>query len=205
MRSYKATHRRTPHDHRLRRLLRVPDPGSLGTSPCSSACCARCRRAAAHRAGARTADRARRGGFIPLGGKYALDYATAPESVAIAGGLCLFDRAAVIFPPPEGLMAKSPWRTLHRADGDPAGRRTFRHGRVRLMGSNDPARLGDWSLALLIAWAATAAIPFAATYLYNSSAPARSPRRAADGRRSFAISVRCSWTVSQLLADIPVV
>ena len=35
------------------------------------------------------------------------------------------------------------------------------------MGSNDPARLGDWSLALVIAWAATAAILFSATYLYK--------------------------------------
>jgi small neutral amino acid transporter SnatA (MarC family) len=38
---------------------------------------------------------------------------------------------------------------------------------VILMGSNDPARLGDWSLALIIAWAATAAILFSATYLYK--------------------------------------
>ena len=38
---------------------------------------------------------------------------------------------------------------------------------VILMGSNEPARLGDWSLALFIAWAATAAILFSATYLYK--------------------------------------
>ena len=38
---------------------------------------------------------------------------------------------------------------------------------VILMGSNDPSRLGDWSLALMIAWAATAAILFSATYLYK--------------------------------------
>ena len=35
------------------------------------------------------------------------------------------------------------------------------------MGSNEPARLADWSLALLIAWAGTAAILFSATYLYR--------------------------------------
>jgi small neutral amino acid transporter SnatA (MarC family) len=38
---------------------------------------------------------------------------------------------------------------------------------VMLMGSNDPSRLGDWSLALVIAWGATAAILLSATYLYK--------------------------------------
>jgi len=38
---------------------------------------------------------------------------------------------------------------------------------VMLMGSNEPARLNDWSLALLIAWGATAAILFSATLLYK--------------------------------------
>ena len=36
---------------------------------------------------------------------------------------------------------------------------------MMLIGNNDPGRLGDWSLALLIAWGATAAILFSATYL----------------------------------------
>jgi len=35
------------------------------------------------------------------------------------------------------------------------------------MGSNEPDRLGEWSLALLIAWGATSAILFSATYLYK--------------------------------------
>ncbi len=38
---------------------------------------------------------------------------------------------------------------------------------VMLLGSEDPTRLGDWSLALLIAWVATAAILFSATLLYR--------------------------------------
>ena len=38
---------------------------------------------------------------------------------------------------------------------------------VMLMGSSEPDRLGDWSLALLIAWAATAAILISATVLYK--------------------------------------
>jgi multiple antibiotic resistance protein len=35
------------------------------------------------------------------------------------------------------------------------------------MGSNEPTRLGDWSLALVIAWVGTAAILFSATLLYR--------------------------------------
>ena len=38
---------------------------------------------------------------------------------------------------------------------------------VMLMGSNEPDRLMDWSVALLIAWFATAAILFSATVLYR--------------------------------------
>jgi multiple antibiotic resistance protein len=36
---------------------------------------------------------------------------------------------------------------------------------VMLMGSQEPGRMGDWMLALVIAWAATAVILFSATYL----------------------------------------
>jgi small neutral amino acid transporter SnatA (MarC family) len=38
---------------------------------------------------------------------------------------------------------------------------------VMLMGSQEPDRMGAWSLALMIAWAATAALLFSATYLYK--------------------------------------
>jgi small neutral amino acid transporter SnatA (MarC family) len=74
----------------------------------------------------------------------------------------------MIFPPPEGLMGELP-------EGEPfivpmavplvAGPSGM--AAVMLMGSNDPARLGDWSLALLIAWGGTSAILFSATYLYR--------------------------------------
>ena len=36
---------------------------------------------------------------------------------------------------------------------------------VMLLGSQEPGRMGAWSLALAIAWAATAIILFSATYL----------------------------------------
>jgi multiple antibiotic resistance protein len=104
------------------------------------------------------------------GGKYALELMhLREESVSIAGGIVLFlIGIRMIFPPPEGLMGEMP-------EGEPfivpmaiplvAGPSGM--AAVILMGSNDPSRLGDWSLALMIAWAATAAILFSATYLYK--------------------------------------
>jgi len=104
------------------------------------------------------------------GGKYALELMhLRQESVSIAGGIVLFlIGIRMIFPPPEGLMGEIP-------DGEPfivpmaiplvAGPSGM--AAVMLMGSNDPARLDDWSLALLIAWGATAAILFSATMLYK--------------------------------------
>lgn len=103
-------------------------------------------------------------------GKYALELMhLRQESVAIAGGIVLFIIGLrMIFPPPQGLMGELP-------DGEPfivpmaiplvAGPSGM--AAVMLMGSNEPARLGEWSLALLIAWAATAAILFSSTYLYK--------------------------------------
>lgn len=103
-------------------------------------------------------------------GKYALELMhLRQESVSIAGGIVLFlIGIRMIFPPPEGLMGEIP-------DGEPfivpmaiplvAGPSGM--AAVILMGSNDPSRLWDWSLALFIAWAATAAILFSATYLYK--------------------------------------
>ena len=96
------------------------------------------------------------------------------ESVSIAGGIVLFlIGIRMIFPPPEGLMGEMPGRrTFHRADGDPAGGRSLGHGR----GDADGQRrarpgIGDWSMALLLAWGATAAILFSATLLYKLLGP----------------------------------
>ncbi|WP_460834296.1 YhgN family NAAT transporter [Lysobacter humi (ex Lee et al. 2017)] len=104
------------------------------------------------------------------GGKYALELMhLRQESVSIAGGIVLFlIGIRMIFPPPEGLMGEIP-------DGEPfivpmaiplvAGPSGM--AAVMLMGSNEPGRLDEWSYALLIAWAATAAILFSATALYK--------------------------------------
>lgn len=104
------------------------------------------------------------------GGRYALELMhLRQESVSIAGGIVLFlIGLRMIFPPPEGLMGELP-------EGEPfivplaipmvAGPSGM--AAVMLMGSQEPDRMGAWSLALLIAWAATAAILFSATYLYK--------------------------------------
>jgi len=104
------------------------------------------------------------------GGRYALELMhLRQESVSIAGGIVLFlIGLRMIFPPPEGLMGELP-------EGEPfivpmaiplvAGPSGM--AAVMLMGSQEPTRMGAWSLALMIAWIATAAILFSATYLYK--------------------------------------
>ncbi len=89
------------------------------------------------------------------------------ESVSIAGGIVLFlIGLRMIFPPADGIMGEQP-------EGEPfivpmaipmiAGPSGM--AAVMLLGSQEPGRMGAWSLALAIAWAATAIILFSATYL----------------------------------------
>ena len=105
-----------------------------------------------------------------FGGRYALELMhLRQESVSIAGGIVLFlIGLRMIFPPPEGLMGEIPGgepfivpMAIPLVAG-PSGMAA-----VMLMGSNEPGRLSEWSLALLLAWGATAAILFSATYLYK--------------------------------------
>ncbi|KLD79428.1 YhgN family NAAT transporter [Xanthomonas hyacinthi] len=104
------------------------------------------------------------------GGKYALEVMhLRQESVAIAGGIVLFlIGIRMIFPRPEGLMGEIP-------DGEPfivplaiplvAGPSGM--AAVMLMGSNEPTRLGEWSLALILAWIGTSVLLFSGTLLYK--------------------------------------
>jgi MarC family membrane protein len=103
-------------------------------------------------------------------GRHVLDFIhLRQESVSIAGGIILFlIGLRMIFPAPEGIFGDTP-------EGEPfivpmavplvAGPSGM--AAVMLMGSKEPDRLLDWSLALLLAWAATAAILFSATRLYR--------------------------------------
>lgn len=108
-------------------------------------------------------------GFL-WGGKYVLELMhLRQESVSIAGGIVLFlIGLKMIFPSPEGMF------------GDTGGGEPFivpmaiplvagpsGMASVMLLGSQDPGRMGDWSLALLLAWLGTAVILFGATKLYK--------------------------------------
>jgi multiple antibiotic resistance protein len=89
------------------------------------------------------------------------------ESVSIAGGIILFlIGLKMIFPSHEGgeVSEGEPFivpLAIPMIAG-PSGMAS-----VMLLGTQEPGRMGDWSLALLIAWAATAVILFSATYLYK--------------------------------------
>lgn len=103
-------------------------------------------------------------------GQYALELMhLRQESVAIAGGIVLFlIGLRMIFPSPEGLFGDTPAgepfivpMAIPLVAG-PSGMAA-----VMLMGSNEPGRLWEWSLALLLAWAGTAVILLAAPVLYR--------------------------------------
>jgi multiple antibiotic resistance protein len=107
-------------------------------------------------------------------GKYVLEAMhLRQESVSIAGGIVLFlIGLKMIFPSPEGMFGDLP-------DGEPfivpmaipmvAGPSGM--AAVMLLGSQEPGRMGDWTLALVLAWVGTAAILFSATYLYKVLGP----------------------------------
>jgi small neutral amino acid transporter SnatA (MarC family) len=91
------------------------------------------------------------------------------EAISIAGGIVLFLIALrMIFPPEGGILGDLP-------EGEPfivplavpllAGPSTM--AILLLLVRSEPGRLGDWLMALMIAWAITAAILLASTFLYR--------------------------------------
>ena len=102
------------------------------------------------------------------GGQYALELMhLRQESVSIAGGIVLFlIGLRMIFPTADGVMGDVPGGEPFIVPlaipmiAGPSGMAA-----VMLLGSQEPDRMGDWMLALTIAWGATAAILFSATYL----------------------------------------
>ncbi len=91
------------------------------------------------------------------------------ESVSIAGGIILFlIGLRMIFPTREGIFGEVP-------DGEPfivpmaipsiAGPSTM--AALMLLANQHPDRSVEWSLALLIAWVASAIVLFSATALYR--------------------------------------
>src|SRR5690606_24243698 len=95
------------------------------------------------------------------GGQYALNVMhLRQESVSIAGGIVLFlIGLRMIFPTADGVMGEVPGGepfivplAVPMISG-PSGMAA-----VMLLGSQEPGRMGDWMLALVLAWGATAAI-----------------------------------------------
>ena len=104
------------------------------------------------------------------GGRYVLEAMhLRQESVSIAGGIVLFlIGLKMIFPSPEGMFGDLPGgepfivpMAIPMVAG-PSGMAA-----VMLFGTQEPDRMLDWTLALVIAWLGTAAILFSATYLYK--------------------------------------
>lgn len=102
------------------------------------------------------------------GGQYALELMhLKQESVSIAGGIVLFlIGLRMIFPTAEGVMGDVPGGEPFIVPlaipmiAGPSGMAA-----VMLLGSQQPDRMGDWMLALTLAWLATAVILFCATWL----------------------------------------
>ena len=91
------------------------------------------------------------------------------EAISIAGGIVLFLIALrMIFPPEGGIMGDLP-------EGEPfvvplavpllAGPSTM--ATLLLLVRSEPRRLGDWLIALTVAWAITAAILLASSFIYR--------------------------------------
>lgn len=104
------------------------------------------------------------------GGKYVLDLMhLRQESVSIAGGIVLFlIGLKMIFPSPEGMFGEVPGgepfivpMAIPLVAG-PSGMAA-----VMLLAAQEPGRMADWSLALVLAWGATAVLLFSATFLYK--------------------------------------
>ncbi|WP_256645191.1 YhgN family NAAT transporter [Thermomonas paludicola] len=102
------------------------------------------------------------------GGQYALNLMhLRQESVSIAGGIVLFlIGLRMIFPTADGVMGDVPGSEPFIVPlaipmiAGPSGMAA-----VMLLGSQEPGRMGDWMLALTLAWLATAIILFCATWL----------------------------------------
>ncbi len=106
-----------------------------------------------------------------FGGKYLLSaLQLKQESVSIAGGIVLFlIGIRMIFPPKDGIFgggdtASEPFIVPMAIPGV-AGPSTM--AAVMLLANSNPGRTVDWSIALFLAWLATAILLVSSTYLYR--------------------------------------
>ena len=104
--------------------------------------------------------------FMFVGEKFLEVMNLSELSLQIGGGVILFLIALrMVFPPPAGPEEEVLVEPLIVPLAIPMIAGPSGMAAVMLLGSQEPARMGDWMLALTLAWGATAIILFSATYL----------------------------------------
>jgi MarC family membrane protein len=90
------------------------------------------------------------------------------ESVSIAGGIVLFlIGLRMIFPPQEGIFGAAEGEPFIVPMAIPAVAGPSTMAAVMLLANSHPGRAADWSMALFLAWLASALILLSATYLFR--------------------------------------
>jgi len=90
------------------------------------------------------------------------------ESVSIAGGIVLFlIGIRMIFPPQEGIFGDAEGEPFIVPMAIPAVAGPSTMAAVMLLANSNPGRTADWSMALFLAWLATAFILLSSTYLFR--------------------------------------
>ncbi|HEY0179336.1 MAG TPA: MarC family protein [Dokdonella sp.] len=104
-----------------------------------------------------------------FGGQYLLHFLQLKQqSVSIAGGIILFlIGVRMIFPPPHGLFGEDDGEPFIVPLAIPAVAGPSMIAAVMLLANSHPGRAVDWSLALLVAWLATALILMSSTFLFR--------------------------------------
>ena len=109
-----------------------------------------------------------------FGGRYLLQLLQLKqESVSIAGGIVLFIIGVrMIFPPQHGIFGDAEGEPFIVPLAIPAVAGPSTMAAVMLLANSQPGRTVDWSVALFVAWLATAGILLSSTYCSAVSAPA---------------------------------
>jgi multiple antibiotic resistance protein len=104
-----------------------------------------------------------------FGGRYLLKLLQLKqESVGIAGGIVLFlIGIRMIFPPVHGIFGDTKGEPFIVPMAIPAVAGPSTMAAVMLLANSNPGRAVDWSIALFLAWFATAVILLSSTYLFR--------------------------------------
>jgi small neutral amino acid transporter SnatA (MarC family) len=104
-----------------------------------------------------------------FGGQYMLKLLQLKsDSISIAGGIVLFlIGVRMIFPPREGIFGDSAGEPFIVPLAIPAVAGPSTMAAVMLLANGNPGRAVDWSLALFVAWLATAMILLSSTWLFR--------------------------------------